>query len=358
MKKSHLQYLFAGAALLSLSNCSDNDDNTSPVNEELNTQVLLDFSANLPQAVYSDLSAKTSTLYDQVVALGTDGATDNELAAARTTWKQARQAWEQSEAFLFGPVSTKDIDPHIDTWPVNFNDLNAQLASDADFTEDYINNLDDALKGFHPIEYLIFGEDGDKKAADLSARDMEYLTALALNLKTLTADANNSWKPSVSGNYHTIFTTAGTGNATYPTQLAAYQELVNAMAGICDEVANGKLEEPFAAQDPSLEESPFAQNSIIDFTNNIKGVQDVYLGKYNTDGKGLEDIVRQYNLQLDSDLKLKMDNAINALGKITDPFGKAITTQAMQIETAMTAIKDLQDILETELLPFVQQHTK
>ena len=357
MKKSYQQYLLAGAVLLSLSNCSDND-NASPVNEELNTQVLLDFSSNLPQAVYSDLSAKTSTLYDQVVALGTDGATDAELAATRTTWKQAREAWEQSEAFLFGPVSTNDIDPRIDTWPVNFNDLNAQLASKADFTADYVNSLDDALKGFHPIEYLIFGEDGDKKAAELSARDMEYLTALALNLKTLTADANDSWKPSVSGNYHTIFTTAGKGSATYPTQLAAYQELVNAMAGICDEVANGKLDEPFTAQDPSLEESPFAQNSIIDFTNNIKGVQDVYLGKYSADGKGLEDIVRQYNLQLDSDIKLKMGNAISALGKITDPFGKAITTQAMQIETAMSSINDLKDILETELLPFVQQHTK
>jgi putative iron-regulated protein len=358
MKKSYLQYLLAGAALVSLANCSDNNDDVTPVNEELNTQVLMDFSANLPQSVYGDLSAKTATLYDQVVALGTDGATDNELAAARTTWKQARQAWEQSEAFLFGPVSTKDIDPHIDTWPVNFNDLNAQLASDAVFTEDYINNLDDALKGFHPIEYLIFGEDGNKKASDLSERDMEYLTALALNLKALTADANNSWKPTVSGNYHTIFTTAGAGNTTYPTQLAAYQELVNAMAGICDEVANGKLDEPFSQKDPSLEESPFAQNSIIDFTNNIKGVQDVYLGKYNTDGKGLEDIVRQYNLQLDSDLKAKMDNAVTALGKITDPFGKAITTQPTQIESAMTAINDLKDIIKTQLLPFVQQHTK
>ena len=177
-------------------------------------------------------------------------------------------------------------------------------------------------------------------------------------LKSLTADANNAWTPTVSGNYHTIFTTAGTGNATYPTQLAAYQELVNAMAGICDEVANGTIDEPFTAQDPSLEESPFAQNSIIDFTNNIKGVQDVYLGKYSTDGKGLEDLVRQYNLQLDSDIKAKIDNAINALGKITDPFGKAITTQAMQIETAMSSISDLKEILETQLLPFVQQHTK
>jgi len=358
MKKSYLQYLLAGVVLVSLSHCSGDDDNTSPVNAELNTQVLQDFSANLPQAVYSDLAAKTSTLYDQVLALGTDGATEAELTAARATWKQARQAWEQSEAFLFGPVSTNNIDPRIDTWPVNFNDLNNQLASEATFTEDYVNSLDDALKGFHPIEYLIFGENGDKQAADLSARDMEYLTALALNLKTLTAEANDAWKPTTSGNYATVFTTAGKGSAIYATQLAAYAEVVNAMAGICDEVANGKLEEPFAAKDPSLEESPFAQNSIIDFTNNIKGVQDVYLGKYNADGKGLEDIVRQYNLQLDSDIKTKLDAAIDALGKITDPFGQAITTQPMQIQAAQAAINDLKDIIDNDLLLFVQQHTK
>ncbi len=356
MKTNHIKFLFASAALLCFSSCDDNDGGTL-VNETLNSEILTNFSTALPQATYSNLAGKTSTLYDQVLALETGGATDNELEACRTTWKQARESWEQSEAFLFGPVSTDNIDPRIDTWPVNFTDLDAQLNSDAEFTEEYINDLEDALKGFHPIEYLIFGEDGAKSAAELSARDIEYLKGLALNLKVLTSDLSAAWSASTSDNYHVAFTTAGDGSSVYPTQLSAFEELVNAMIGICDEVANGKIDEVFIAQDPSLEESPFSQNSITDFTNNIKGVQQVYVKKA-SGAKGLEDLVRQHNLQLDNEVKLKLSNAITALNNITDPFGEAILSQPIQVQNAVDAINELKTILEDQLLPFVQQHAK
>ncbi|HEY9008327.1 imelysin family protein [Ohtaekwangia sp.] len=358
MKTIYRKWIPAFGIVCLLAACSDDNNGTSSVDATLNAAVIDDFSNNIVVATYADLGASTSTLYTQVLALETDGATDNELEACRATWKQARQAWEQSEAFLFGPVSTNNIDPRIDTWPVNFTDLDAQLNSNAEFTEAYINNLEDALKGFHPIEYLIFGENGNKTASELSARDMEYLHALALNLKTLTASLNDSWSVSSSTSYYASFTTAGKGSTVYPTQLSAYEELVNAMIGICDEVANGKIAEVYEAKNPSLEESPFAKNSITDFTNNIKGVQNVYLGKYTADGKGLEDLVRAYNLQLDADIKAKLTAAIASLNNVTVPFGDAITSQAVQIENAMTAINDLKAELEGQLLPFVQQHTK
>jgi putative iron-regulated protein len=130
------------------------------------------------------------------------------------------------------------------------------------------------------------------------------------------------------------------------------------MAGICGEVANDKISEPFLQQNPDLEESPFAKSSLPDFTNNIKGVQNVYLGKYTSDGKGLEDLVKKYNLQLDSDIKLNLSKAIAALENITQPFGQAIITQPIQVQNAIDAIGELQAVLEDQLLPFVQQHSK
>lgn len=349
--------IFLGA-MLAFSGCSDDNENSSTVDETLNSSILSEFSENIATTIYSDLQAQTTTLNTQIIALETGGATDTELNAARATWKQARQAWEQSEAFLFGPVSTDNIDPRIDTWPVNFTDLEAQLQSANAFTEDYIDNLEDALKGFHPIEYLLFGENGNKTAAQLTARDIEYLKGLALNLKTLTGQLAEGWDESDSQSYHHAFAEAGNGSSVYNSQRAALEELVNALAGICDEVANGKIGEPFTQLDPSLEESPFAQSSIPDFTNNIKGVQNVYLGKYSADGKGLEDLVKKYNLQLDGEMKLKIDNAIGALGNVTVPFGDAITAQPIQVQNAIDAINELKDALEEQLLPFVQQHSK
>jgi len=345
-------------ALLSFNACKDDNNEVPAVNETLNTQILSDFSTGVASATYTELQAKATTFNTQVATFKTS-KTDANLASLQQTWKEARLVWEQTEAHLFGPVATEDIDPRIDTWPVNFTDLDAQLASDNAFTESYIDGLDEALKGFHPIEYLIFGNSGTKKAADFTTRQVEYLEGLALNLKKLTSELGSDWDPSTSSsNYISAVSKAGDGSAEYPTQLAAFEELVNAMAGICDEVANGKLAEPYEAQDPSLEESPFASNSIIDFTNNIKGVQNVYLGKYKTDGKGLEDLVKTHNLALDSDIKAKLDAAINSLNNITTPFGQAITDRSPKIQNAMDAINELKEVLEGDLLTFVKQHAK
>jgi uncharacterized iron-regulated protein len=117
--------------------------------------------------------------------------------------------------------------------------------------------------------------------------------------------------------------------------------------------------EPFQAQDPSLEESPFAKSSIADFTNNIRGIENVYLGRYgNSDGIGLEDFVRQNNLQLDGQIKQQIAAAIAALNAITVPFGEAITAQPVQVQQAMDAINTLAATLNDGLLPLVQQHVQ
>ena len=54
---------------------------------------------------------------------------------------------------------------------------------------------------------------------------------------------------------------------------------------------------------------------------------DMYQGKFNDDGEGLEDLVRTHNLSLDNDIKTKYGTAIAALQAITDPFGEAILTK-------------------------------
>ena len=108
-------------------------------------------------------------------------------------------------------------------------------------------------------------------------------------------------------------------------------------------------------QDPSLEESPYSSNSIIDFTNNIRGVEAIYLGNYNNNGLGIEDFVTQYNLSLDIKIKNDLALSIAALNNITLPFGQAILDQPQQVQTAIDAIMGLKATLESDLIPFIQQ---
>jgi predicted lipoprotein len=339
---------------ITINSCKKDDDDTTVPVSTANKEIFTDFSINVAQATYNDLSAKTTRLYNNIQQFNTSGS-DADLNTCKQQWKTARAAWEQSEGFLFGPVSTENIDPRIDTWPINYTDLDSVLNSSSIFTDGFIDSLEDALRGFHPVEYLLFGSNGTKLAADFTSRQKEYMAALAKNIKNLTAEVANDWNPSTSNNYHIQFVTAGESGSIYTTQRAAFEELVSAMAGICDEVANGKMEEPFASQDPSLEESPFSKNSIIDFTNNIKSVENIYLGKYSTNGKGVEDFVKQYNLSLDGTIKQRISNAIAALGNITDPFGAAIFSQPVQITNAQNAINELKDVLENDLMTLVQQ---
>ncbi len=341
--------------LIFLSACKKDNEVTgttsTPTSVDLKSAIIQTFATQIAPDVYTSLSAKTTTLYDNIVALS-ENPSDELLNQCKQNWRDARVVWENSEAFLFGPVATENIDPRIDTWPVNFVDLEGQLSSSATFTEAYIDGLDDELKGFHPIEYLMFGQNGNKTAAEFTDREMEYLKALALNLKTLTAELALGWASTNANNYGSILTSPGENNPNYVDRASVYEEIIAAMAGICDEVANGKISEPFTTGNASLEESPFAKNSITDFRNNILGVEMVYKANFNQDGVGLEDLVRQHNLSLDGEIKLRISNAVAALNAITDPFGVAITSQPTLVQNAINAINDLKEVLEVDLMNF------
>lgn len=320
-------------------------------NSTLRENILSNSARNVGLASYQDMYNKTQQLLSAVNTLNSS-TTDENLNAARQLWKDTRTTWERSEAWLFGPVSADNIDPRIDTWPVDFNSLDSILATTNTLNEAYVNGLDDALKGFHPIEYLLWGQNGNKPASAFTDREKEYLLALATNLNTLAKDVKDSWE----NGYANQLETAGNGSTEYATKVDAFAEIVDAMAGICDEVANGKIKDPYDQQDPNLEESPFAKNSVTDFTNNIIGVMNIYQGNFINDGKGIEDLVRTYNLSLDIHIKTEYAAAIASLQAITVPFGEAILTQKTQVQNAMVKINALKDILEKDLSAFILQY--
>lgn len=331
-------------------------DEVEPIALIVNNQdVINDISNNINASTYLQLKTNTADLYTACLVFSSN-STEQNLNICRDFWKAARSTWEQSEGFIYGPVATENIDPRIDTWPVNFVDLNAQIYGANEFTDSYVNNLEDALKGFHPIEFLLWGQNGTKTYNQFTHREKEYLVALTKNLEALTSDLYNQWNTSVTDSYIHHFKNPSALNPYYSNKKSVIQEVVNAMIGICDEVASSKIGEPFINADPSLEESPYAQNSMTDFRNNIKSVQNVYLGKFNSDGIGLEDLVRKYNLSLDNTIKAKINTSITALNNITDPFGTAIISQPTQVQNAITAIEDLKNTLESQLLPFVNQY--
>lgn len=333
----------------------DSEDDDEIVDESYDAGAILDhYANNVVYAIYADLDSKAGELLDAVKALQADTSQSN-LEAAQQAWVAARIPWERSEAFLFGPVDTQGLDPALDTWPVDRSNLREVLDGPNELTIEYVtNDLDDNKKGFHTIEYLIFRDGDQRQASDITDRELEYLLASTMNLKNSTAQLANAWSPSGENFVNTI-ASAGEGNNVYRSQSAALQEVVDGMIVIADEVANGKISGPYNEEDTTLVESQFSFNSIADFQNNIRGIQAVYTGNYNSDGPGLDDFVSSTDSALDSRFKTEVQAAIDAIGAIPNPFRDAITNDRSVVQAAIDAVGTVHITLQDDILSLINE---
>ena len=111
---------------------------------------------------YKDLAELNAKLDDAVKAFKTSPS-DSNFAACANAWLTAREPWESSEAFLFGPVDELGLDPNMDSWPLDQAQI-AQILKSQDFSGlnwqdgDSDEKIEGAqsLRGFHTLEYLIF----------------------------------------------------------------------------------------------------------------------------------------------------------------------------------------------------------
>ena len=122
---------------------------------------------------------------------GTANLTTAMVQAADDAWIKARRYWELSEAWLYGAAADYNIDPHIDSWPLDQVAMEAMLADEkqmAQMDEDGVyvsNHLGYGLLGFHAVEYMIFETTADGKQTQprsvdkYTTQELNYLAAVA-----------------------------------------------------------------------------------------------------------------------------------------------------------------------------------
>jgi uncharacterized iron-regulated protein len=341
-------YYFSIVILTSLAACKkDKKDDPAPVAPSSDS-VLVDFAGVLALPNYNDIRDKAQQLNDAIVALNANPNTAT-LTAAQDAWRAVRIPWEQAEGYLFGPAEDFNYDPATDTWPVNTTELDSLLSSSNPLDSAAIEQLQYSLKGYHPIEYILFGVGGTRTPSELSMRHLKYVVSLSESLYDATSELASRWIT-----FSNDLTTAGIGSTRYTTRKDAFLAIVSAMQGICDEVANGKMEEPLANQDSTLVESQYAHNATTDFINNIVGVENAYFSRYNgVYGSSLHDMVNAINSSLDNAIQMQITAAINSLQVIDPNYGLAIMTQQGPINAAQQSINELNDKL-IELGNFVE----
>lgn len=344
-----------------VSSCKSDDEGTS-VGEDaaLAESVITNNTNNVIVTTYNELNSKSAALVTAVTALQSN-TTDANLTAAKEAWQATRAPWESSEGFLYGPVDTGGIDPAMDTWPVDVEAMDNILNSDVSITPELLAQNDEA-RGFHLIEYLLWGINGNATASDLSARELEYLVAAAQDLNNNTGLLYVGWE---TGNsltngvaYKTYFLTAGEdGNEKYTSKKNAVLEFVNGMITIAEEVGTGKIADPLnegGEAQPQKEESRFSHNSKVDFANNIRSIQNIYLGTYGSvDGRGVSDIVAEDNTALDTQTKTLITESIAAIEAIPGTFTDAIVNNRDAVITAQNKVVELQNHLDANVKTYI-----
>ncbi|MCR5535139.1 MAG: peptidase M75 [Bacteroidaceae bacterium] len=114
---------------------------------------------------YANLVSTTTALRQAIVALS-NNPSSAAFKNAANLWIEAREPWETSEAFLFGPVADLGLDPNMDSWPLDVDAIKGVMESgkieelikwEGEYDED--NEDIEAVqnvRGFHTLEFLLF----------------------------------------------------------------------------------------------------------------------------------------------------------------------------------------------------------
>lgn len=131
-------------------------------NETAYDRIVETFVDNVVVPTYKELKEKNAAL-DKVVNDFKAQPSNAAFQACAEAWLEAREPWESSEAFLFGPVDAKSLDPNMDSWPLDqvgiVNILKSQSWNNLNWNEGQSEEAIEkaqTLRGFHTLEFFIF----------------------------------------------------------------------------------------------------------------------------------------------------------------------------------------------------------
>ena len=367
MKKNFF-YVAALAVGLSLGfvSCEDDDEENNEVVKVLDMAVLNPIVNNYADAVvmptYKALVEKNTALYNAVNALCA-APSDELFAVAAEAWLDAREPWETSEAFLFGPVDALGLDPDMDSWPLDQagieNILKSGNWSALEWSDDSEAEAAQGVRGFHTLEYLLWKDGQPRTVADAdyvanASSWCNYMKAVANLLKKDAEELYAAWKESYEGGDAYVNLFKNHGNSTYQTALACAEEIIDGCITIAEEVGNAKIGDPYnlyvsGEKEAALYavESWYSWHSRDDYTNNIYSIRNAYYGSLDgtVANNSLATFMKENNAVLDALVKASIKTAEEAIQAIPQPFRNHINST--EAENAMDACAALATTLET-----------
>ena len=326
--------------------------------------VLTNLVNNVIVPTYTDLADDVEDLEETLNGLTVSNITQAQINEACDDFKDARENWERSEAFLMGAASDFDIDPTIDSWPLNRSLL-------LSYFNNGMNNemLEDAtILGFHALEFILFRNGQPRKVAEFQgndtyknferitgAQELKYAQTICNLLKLRCFQLQVAWEGQTAKNanrlavvknakldYQTenglsfgenLITAGQNSKSTFTSLKAAIAQVLSddegSCVGIANEVGTAKIANPFSAGDISYVESPYSYNSIRDFQDNIRSIRNVW--NCSTSGSAASVSFDGFfksvgETATNSSVNNAFSNAISKIGAMPAPFVKYCST--------------------------------
>ena len=379
--KKILTYALCGALAAGMMTGCEKKTDDEPVvkseKEQALQKVAEPYVKNTVIATYSRMADEGIVLLQKVQQI--QEAVENNadytatMKEAGEAWRRMRVYWEQSEAFLFGPAEKHNIDPHIDSWPLDYNEMNALLQDEKRMQRieeeggSYVGDkLGYALKGFHAAEYMLF-EEGQPHQTNLTRAQAVYLVGIVEDLTQQAILLEDCWAGEVSKEKEALITdeegesmsySENYGeyfiNASHPdwkTYQAVAEQIVSGCVDIAGEVADLKMGNPYRGSDNGGDseylESPYSRTSTTDFADNIRSIRNAYCGAKQGDAS-VSDYIKSKDSELDEKVRKTIEESIELIGQIDNFETTAMNNAA--VKAAIDKVSELEDILDDEVM--------
>ncbi|QFS97264.1 Iron-regulated protein A precursor [Labrenzia sp. THAF191b] len=317
---------------------------------------------DIAQAKYADSLATAKTLKTAIDKLVAE-PTEANLEAARTAWKEARDPYQQTEAYRFGNAIVDDWEGKVNAWPLDEGLIDYVDASYGDESEEndlYVANViaNPSLKvggetvdateitpallaeslqeagevetnvatGYHAIEFLLWGQDlngteagaGNRPATDFDPanctggnceRRIQYLQAATDLLISDLEEMAAAWAPDGAAREELAGKGEAGGLATILTGMGSLSY---------GELAGERIKLGLMLHDPEEEHDCFSDNTHMSHYNDVVGIRNVYFGSYKSpvgndvSGASLADLVAEKDPALAEEMKTKLDATLAA----------------------------------------------
>jgi len=324
--------------------------------------------ADIAEAGYADSLTTAQDLKSAIDALLAD-PTEDTLAAARSAWLAARNPYQQTEAYRFGNAIVDDWEGRVNAWPLDeglIDYVDASYGVESDSNELYTANViadtellingeqvdvteitpvviaeklheaggneANVASGYHAIEFLLWGQDlngtdagaGTRPATDFSLdectngncdRRRAYLESAADLLISDLEEMTANW---VEGG-------AARNALLNGSEDAGLTAILTGMGSLSyGELAGERMKLGLLLHDPEEEHDCFSDNTHNSHYFDAKGIQNVYLGRYEridgtvVEGPSLSALVAETDAALDAELTQKLSATMDRMRELVE----------------------------------------